>query len=100
MKAYFPKLTPSCTFDEFLKNHTEGNRFIAHCYDQDKRLLKNEVENIKDVLIIIGPEGDFSIEEVENAVNQGFVPVSLGDSRLRTETAAVVACHTVSLMNT
>ncbi len=100
VKAYFPKLNPTCTFDEFLKKHTEGNRFIAHCYDQDKKLLKNEVENVKNVIIIIGPEGDFSIEEVENAVNQGFVPVSLGVSRLRTETAAVVACNTVSLMNT
>lgn len=100
VKAYFPKLNPTCSFDEFLKKHAEGKRFIAHCYDQDKKLLKNEVENVKDVIIIIGPEGDFSIEEVENAVNQGFVPVSLGDSRLRTETAAVVACNTVSLMNT
>lgn len=100
IKAYFPILNPTCTFDEFLRKHTTGNRFIAHCYDQDKRLLKNEVQNTKDIVIIIGPEGDFSIEEVENAINQGFVPVSLGKSRLRTETAALVACNTVSIMNT
>lgn len=100
VKAYFPKLNPTCTLDEFLKKHTQGSRFIAHCYDQDKKLLKNEVTKSKDVLIIIGPEGDFSIEEVQSAINQGFVPVSLGDSRLRTETAGVVACNTVSLMNT
>jgi len=99
VKAYFPKLNPTCTIDEFLKKHTEGHRFIAHCYDQDKKLLKNEVENIKDVIIVIGPEGDFNIEEVENAINQGFVPISLGESRLRTETAALVACNTVSVMN-
>ena len=99
VKAYFPILNPTCTFDEFLKKHTEGNRFIAHCYNQDKNLLKNEVENIKDVIIVIGPEGDFSGEEVENAINQGYIPISLGESRLRTETAALVACNTVSIMN-
>lgn len=100
VKAYFPILNPTCTFNEFLKEHTQGSRFIAHCYEQDKKLLKNEVTNSKDLLIIIGPEGDFSLEEIQNAINQGFIPVSLGDSRLRTETAAVVACNTVSIMNT
>lgn len=99
VKAYFPTLNRTCTFDDFLKKHTEGNRFIAHCYEQDKRLFKQEVENLKELLIIIGPEGDFSKEEVQSAINQGFVPVSLGESRLRTETAAVVACTTVSIMN-
>jgi 16S rRNA (uracil1498-N3)-methyltransferase len=53
----------------------------------------------KDILILIGPEGDFSNEEVELAIKEGFIPVSLGDSRLRTETAALVACHTVNLIN-
>ena len=51
------------------------------------------------MLVLIGPEGDFSKEEVDKAIKNGFLPVSLGESRLRTETAGVVACHTVSLMN-
>ena len=53
----------------------------------------------EDVTILIGPEGDFSTKEIEQAINSNFIPVSLGDTRLRTETAAIVACHTVILMN-
>lgn len=65
----------------------------------DKKLLQNELKKSSDVLILIGPEGDFSMEEVQRALSLGFIPVSLGNSRLRTETAGVVACHTVTLVN-
>jgi 16S rRNA (uracil1498-N3)-methyltransferase len=99
LKAFFPKLNPLCTFDELMKNHQALQKFIAHCYEEDKRLLQGEIQKSSDVLILIGPEGDFSKEEVQKAINVGFVPVSLGNSRLRTETAGVVACHTVSLFN-
>lgn len=99
VKAYFPKLNPQCTFDELIKNHQATQKFIAHCYNSEKRQLKTEIVPAKDMLVLIGPEGDFSKEEVDKAINNGFLPVSLGESRLRTETAGVVACHTVSLMN-
>jgi 16S rRNA (uracil1498-N3)-methyltransferase len=99
LKAYFPKLNPLCTFDELIKNHQADQKFIAHCYEQDKRLLQTEIKKSEDVLILIGPEGDFSPEEVEKAIAGGLVPVSLGESRLRTETAGIVACHTVALIN-
>lgn len=99
VKAYFPVLNPLCTFDELLKKSNASQKFIAHCYEEDKRLLQTEVQKGNDVLILIGPEGDFSKEEVEKALVAGFAPVSLGTSRLRTETAGVVACHTVSLTN-
>ena len=99
LKAYLPILNPLCSFDELLKNHHASQKFIAHCYDDDKRLLQNEIQTSKDVLILIGPEGDFSKEEVQKSLFAGFIPVSLGNSRLRTETAGVVACHTVSLLN-
>lgn len=99
VKAYFPRLNPLCTFDDLIKNHQEDTKFIAHCYDQDKKLLQTEYRKSTDVLILIGPEGDFSKDEVEKAVLSGFVPVSLGESRLRTETAGVVACCTVALIN-
>ena len=99
VKAYFPKLNPQCTFDELIKNHQATQKFIAHCYDSEKRQLKTEIVQAKDMLVLIGPEGDFSKEEVDKAIKNGFLPVSLGESRLRTETAGVVACHTVSLMN-
>lgn len=96
VKAYFPKLNPLCTFDELLKSHKASQKFIAHCYEEDKKLLQNEIQKSSDILILIGPEGDFSKEEVQKAIASGFVPVSLGDSRLRTETAGVVACCTVA----
>jgi len=99
LKAYFPKLNPLCTFDELLKNHQTSQKFIAHCYEEDKKLLQTEIQKSSDVLILIGPEGDFSKEEVQKAISLGFVPVSLGNSRLRTETAGVVACHTVAVLN-
>lgn len=99
VKAYFPKLNPLTTLDELFKNHQASQKFIAHCYEQDKRLLQTEVQKSKDVIILIGPEGDFSLEEVENAISNGFVPVSLGESRLRTETAGVVSCNTVAIIN-
>ena len=99
VKAYFPKLNPLCTFDELMKNHQASQKFIAHCYEEDKKLLQNEITKSSDVLILIGPEGDFSKDEVQKALSFGYVPVSLGNSRLRTETAGVVACHTVAILN-
>ena len=99
VKAYFPKLNQLCTFDALLKNQLASQKFIAHCYDEDRKLLQNEIQKSTDVLILIGPEGDFSKEEVQKALSLGYTPVSLGNSRLRTETAGVVACCTVNLRN-
>ena len=99
VKAYFPTLNTLCTFDELIKTCQASQKFIAHCYEEDKRLLQTEIQPSEDVLILIGPEGDFSKEEVQKALSVGFIPVSLGSSRLRTETAGVVACHTVCLRN-
>ena len=99
LKAYFPVLNPQCTFDELISKHNASQKFIAHCYEEDKKLLQNEIKKSSDVLILIGPEGDFSKEEVQSAILHDFIPVSLGESRLRTETAGVVACHTVAIMN-
>ena len=82
-----------------MKNHHATRKFIAHCYDNDKKQFQSQVQKSSDILILIGPEGDFSKEEVEKAISVGFIAVSLGNSRLRTETAGVVACHTVCLKN-
>ncbi len=99
LKAYLPKLNEQCTFEQFLKRTDPGQRFIAHCYDENsKKLLSSLYVPKQNATILIGPEGDFSPEEVEQALKAGFVPVSLGESRLRTETAGVVACHTVNLL--
>lgn len=98
-KAYIPVLKPVIKFEEFIKIPFQGDKFIAHCFNEEKQLLKNQVVMGANSLVCIGPEGDFSITEVEMALKQGFKPVSLGNSRLRTETAGVVACHTVNLLN-
>ena len=98
VKAYLPKLNPLVSFKNLINSGFEGKKFIAHCYESDKRELKNELAETTSTLILIGPEGDFSEEEIELAMANGFVPVSLGKSRLRTETAAIVACHTVNLV--
>jgi len=99
IKAYLPELSPIRIFKETIKMAFAGQKLIAHCNEGEKALLRDVVEKGKDVLILIGPEGDFSNEEVELAIKEGFIAVSLGDSRLRTETAALVACHTVNLIN-
>jgi len=76
-----------------------GLLFIAHCGEGEKMELKRRVAPDKDVTVLIGPEGDFTENEIHLAYKKGFLPVSLGKNRLRTETAAIVACATVSMIN-
>ena len=99
LKARLPKLNEMIEFDQFIRQEFKGQKFIAHCYEGEKPLLKNVLKPGEDALVLIGPEGDFSEEEVKKAIERGFVPISLGKSRLRTETAALVACHTLNLQN-
>ena len=99
LKAYIPKLNPIKNFDDFVLQSTENQRFIAHCYKTEKQQFFNVCKKNLSTLVMIGPEGDFSLEEVQFAENQGFTPVSLGQSRLRTETAGIVAVHTVAVVN-
>lgn len=99
LKAYLPQLNPLLSFSEFIEKNSATNKFIAHCYDGEKPHLKNCIEPQKDTLILIGPEGDFSLDEIQLAKTKGFKEISLGNSRLRTETAGIVACHIVNLAN-
>lgn len=105
LTPFLPVLHELTPYEEFIKEQedkvqsTKGQNFIAHCYKDEKRFLKDEIAQGRDVLVLIGPEGDFSEQEVADALALGFIPVSLGNSRLRTETAAVVACHTAVLLN-
>ena len=110
LTPYLPKLNPLTDFGTFIDpsnspsrggigDESKMDKFIAHCYKDEKRELKDVLQKGRDVLILIGPEGDFSEQEVEMAIANGFVPVGLGRSRLRTETAGVVACHTAVLLN-
>ncbi len=99
VKAYLPKLNGLTKLSELLSQATETKKFIAHCNEGEKPHLKNVVKPGDNVLILIGPEGDFSPEEVTLALEYGFEAISLGNARLRTETAGVVACHIVNLAN-
>lgn len=99
LKARLPRLNEMTDFNKFIAQPFSGQKFIAHCYEGEKVLLKDAVRRGEDALVLIGPEGDFSEEEVGKAIENGFVPISLGKSRLRTETAALVACHILNLQN-
>ena len=100
-KATLPVLNEMVPFAQFVKKYADfqGEKYIAHCYEEDKKSLAKVYTKSSDVIIMIGPEGDFSEEEVRMAIENGFVPVSLGNSRLRTETAGLMACHTIHVLN-
>lgn len=97
LKAYHPVLNETIIFKKLIKQYKNG--YIAYCSDEFRDHLKSVYQKGEDALILIGPEGDFSTQEVEMAIEAGFKPVSLGSSRLRTETAAIAACHIINLRN-
>jgi 16S rRNA (uracil1498-N3)-methyltransferase len=102
-KAWMPKVNSICSFADFVYVPRKGAKYIAHCYDEIPRqdlyecLCDNHSGDNSDVTILIGPEGDFSIEEVQMAMQHGYIPVSLGQSRLRTETACLYAVMMANL---
>ena len=98
-KSRLPPFDEMMKFEEFIKQPFSGQKFIAHCYDSIKTPLTQACKKNTNTLILIGPEGDFSEEEVAKSIEHGFIPISLGESRLRTETAALVACHSVQVIN-
>ena len=101
LKAYMPLLNPMISFKDFTSSKKDSDEFkyIAHCEDSNKESLKSVLQPKQKIIILIGPEGDFSSEEIKLAKEAGFIPVALGNSRLRTETAAIVACHSVAFVN-
>ena len=99
LKYHFPKLNNPIKLRDFLELEQRGSLFIAHCENSERKPLKTSVISKENITIMIGPEGDFSTKEIELSKKCNFIPVSLGHSRLRTETAGVLAVHTVSLMN-
>lgn len=101
LKAHLPRLNPLTSLQSFLQGtFSDGdNHYIAHCGNGFKNHLKDLYLPGRNVTILIGPEGDFSEEEVEEARAVGFKEISLGSSRLRTETAGLAACHIVNLLN-
>ncbi len=99
IKAYHPILNAPVNFNQFLKQPFDGQKFIAHCDDGEKAELAQSLEKQNRYLILIGPEGDFSPSEVDAALQNGYKAITLGESRLRTETAALEACFEVNFLN-
>lgn len=108
-KARMPEIIPMTAFRDFVNRPFEGQKFIAHCHDnlqpsadgaeasRPNAFLADVLRQAGNVIVLIGPEGDFSTDEVRQAIDAGFIPISLGPSRLRTETAALVAVHLMNL---
>ena len=100
-KAWLPVVNGMTPFEQFVRSPREGAKFIAHCYDEVPRTyLFDELRHLdaeEKVTVLIGPEGDFSIDEVEYAIKQGYKSVHLGKSRLRTETAGLSAVMMMQL---
>jgi 16S rRNA (uracil1498-N3)-methyltransferase len=100
LKATKPVLNSPCNFSEFIGKDTKGIKMIAHC---NESVIRKKIPDVyagnENAIILIGPEGDFSNEEIRLALKEGFLSVHLGSSRLRTETAGVAACHSIYLLN-
>ncbi len=90
-QSWLPELSEPVKISEIIKNEKYDQKFIAHCVDDEKKELKDLVRDTASKIILIGPEGDFTEEEIQTALEQNYIPVSLGETRLRTETAGIVA---------
>ena len=99
LKFTLPKLNSPIKFNDFINQSFDGKVCIAHCKEQEKNFLKDVINPSEKTTILIGPEGDFSSQEIMKALEKKITPISLGESRLRTETAALVAVQNVSFIN-
>ena len=99
LKCKLPILNPPVKLKEFIQKKDWDLGLMAHCEESNKKHLKSYFPMREKIMILIGPEGDFSVNEIEYALNRGIHPVTFGESRLRTETAGIVACNYVSVLN-
>lgn len=99
LKAYHPVLNEAIKLKDFLKKPFDGHKLMAHCMDEEKAFIKDFYQPEGRYLILIGPEGDFSPAELQIAQEHNFKGISLGDSRLRTETAALASCFEVNFLH-
>ena len=98
-QCYLPKIHPFTPFTAFVKAERTGQLVVAHCEETERFSLKSKLSPTQQTTILIGPEGDFSSSEIQLALTQNFQPVTLGSTRLRTETAALAACHSVAFIH-
>jgi 16S rRNA (uracil1498-N3)-methyltransferase len=99
LKAWHPELNELIGFKELVKKEFNGKKFIAWCEAEQDNRIENHLNEGEKAMIFIGPEGGFSPDEINLAKENDFIPISISKSRLRTETAAVVACHSVAYIN-
>lgn len=99
LKSYMPAIHEIVPFKKYIEGLSEEQRFVAHLEEGNRQLLQSIAGRNGSYCVLIGPEGDFTPEEIKLALVKGFMPVSLGESRLRTETAGIVACHILNLIN-
>lgn len=99
LKAYHPVLNEPITYNQLLSKNFSGQKFIAHCDKGDKLNVKDVLQPRGQYLVLIGPEGDFTPNEIDAALQSGYKAITLGESRLRTETAALEACFEVNFLN-
>lgn len=100
IKAYHPKLNEAISFADFLKTDFDGDKFVAHCIaDAEKQYINQLTKPHQKYLILIGPEGDFTSNEIDLALQKGYKPITLGNARLRTETAALSVCFELNYLN-
>ncbi len=100
LQMYLPKINDPVSFTEYVKMKHSGQLFVAHCGEENEKIaLASHIRPHTDIVLLIGPEGDFSTPEIELAYHNRFLPVSLGQNRLRTETAAIVACAIAMSVN-
>lgn len=98
LQAFIPKVNGLMLFKDLLKTVSD-QKFIAHCYDGEKQSVKSIDFKNKSTLVLIGPEGDFTLEEVKSATESGFSALSLGENRLRSETAGLYVCQAASILS-
>ena len=102
LKAKLPIINQPIDINDFIKNCNNKNKFICHLENEDRKSLfsfKKDIKKHPNICILIGPEGDFTLDEIMFSEKYRFHPITLGDSRLRTETAGVVACHLINIIN-
>lgn len=98
-QAFIPKLNSLVDFKEFIKKDISDVKLIAHCEKESKQHIKQYISTNKSFTVLIGPEGDFTKDEIALALSSSYLPVALGDSRLRTETAGLFACNALAVIN-
>ena len=98
LKSKVPIIDPIMNIKDFLNLCNTDNRFICYLNNDKNHMFDNKIQKDKDICILIGPEGDFSGKEINLALSQNFISLSLGDNRLRTETAGIIACHLANIV--